>query len=106
MVARKTAKDRLADLEQQEKDLMKKKSQLSARKKQLEAILKAKERRERTHRLIIVAGTFEHHWGYLDTDRADYLARKLQVEAEKLLATYEEFQNQHRGTEENKLETK
>lgn len=99
MATRKTAEDRLADLERQERELTKKKSQLSARKKQLEAILKAKERRERTHRLITVAGTFEHHWGYLDSNRADYLARRLQLEAEKLLATYDEYENKHKENE-------
>ncbi len=88
-MARRTAEEKLAELEQKEQELAKRKAQLAARKKQLEAQLRAKERRERTHRLITVAGTFEHHWGYLDSDRADYLARKLQEEAEKLLGAFE-----------------
>ena len=91
-MARRSAEERLADLEHKEQNLAKRKAQLSAQKKQIEAQLKNKERRERTHRLITVAGVFEHYWGYLDSDRADYLARKLQQEAEKLLATFEQYQ--------------
>lgn len=97
-MARRTDQERLADLQQEierkEQEFKQKQAQLDARKKQIEARVKDKERRERTHRLITVAGVFEHHWGYLDADTADWLARQLQSEVEKLLSLRENGQVQ------------
>ena len=92
-MARRTDQERLAEIQQEmerkEQEFRQRQAQLDARKKQLEARMKEKERRERTHRLITVAGVFEHHWGYLDADSADYIARQLQSEVEKLLSLRE-----------------
>jgi len=74
-------------MEKKEGEFKRKQAQLDARKKQLESRMKEKERRERTHRLITIAGVFEHHWGYLDADTAEWLARQLQGEVENLLNT-------------------
>jgi len=90
-LVRRTDAERLADLQQEmekkEGEFKRKQAQLDARKKQLESRMKEKERRERTHRLITIAGVFEHHWGYLDADTAEWLARQLQGEVENLLNT-------------------
>ena len=90
-MARRTDAERLAalneEMERKEQEFKQKQAQLDARRKQIEARVQDKERRERTHRLITVAGVFEHHWGYLDTDTAEWLARQLQGEVENLLST-------------------
>ena len=92
-MVRRTDQERLADLQQEmerkEQEFKQRQAQLDARRKQIETRVKDKERRERTHRLITVAGVFEHHWGYLDSETADYIARQLQSEVEKLLSLRE-----------------
>ncbi len=96
-MVRRTDAERLAaiqeEIERKEQEFKQKQAQLDARKKLLEGRLKEKEHRERTHQLILVAGVFEHHWGYLDEATADYLARQLQGEVEKLLSLRENGQN-------------
>ena len=88
-MVRRTDQERIEalkeEMERKEQEFKQKQAQLDARKKQIEARVKDKERRERTHRLITMAGVFEHHWGYLDADTADWLAQQLQVEVERLL---------------------
>ena len=96
-MVRRTDAERLEalqeEMEKKEEEFRRKQAQLDASRKQIEARVKDKERRERTHRLITVAGVFEHHWGYLDADSADYIARQLQGEVEKLLSLREKGQS-------------
>ena len=96
-LVRRTDQERLAEIQQEmerkEEEFKRKQAQLDARRKQIEARVKDKERRERTHRLITVAGVFEHYWGYLDVDTADYLAKDLKEQAKKTLSLREKGQD-------------
>lgn len=83
-MTRRTLEERLQEAKQKEEEAKKKAAQMEVRRKQLEVQAKNRERKDRTHRLILVGSIFEHHWGFMSPERAEWLAQRLAETVEKM----------------------
>jgi len=75
-MARKTDEERLKELEEQME-------QIKAKKQQLASRVQAKERKERTRRLIQVGAIFEQYFSIVGEDQAEKIAYGLKDLVEK-----------------------
>ncbi|KUO95199.1 hypothetical protein ATW55_15430 [Ferroacidibacillus organovorans] len=93
-MARKPAQERLQEIQQKEEELKRKQDQLAARRKMIEQQIKARERKERTHRLVTVGAIFEYHWGFMSPERAEALGSRLRKSVDEM---EEEEEKRSRG---------
>ncbi|MGE8082153.1 hypothetical protein [Peribacillus loiseleuriae] len=75
-MARKTDEERLQELEKQME-------QIKAKKQQLASRVQAKERKERTRRLIQVGAIFEQYFEFVGEDQAEKIAYGMKEAVEK-----------------------